>query len=494
MSKFNAERRRFLRTASIVSGSVGAAGAPFALNLASLGTAVAQTLPDYKAIVCLFLYGGNDSSNMVLRTDATSFAEYTRMRNTGQDPIALLAPGTAVNGAAARASPARLGGVLPIVPKFTISTENAPNTYALHPSMPEVQSLFASGRLAVLANSGPLVVPLTRTEYTSNSKPRPQALGSHNDQQSTWQALGPEGVKVGWGGHLGDMVASSNTNTVFTSISVSGNAVFSAGDTTFQYQVGNGGAAAIGGITGNLFNSATAATTLRTIITAGNSHLFAKEYSSIVNRSINAQATFQTAFNASTSAAPTQYFQPSSATNQTNGLAQQLQTVARVIGARAGLGAKRQVFFVSMGGFDTHDSQNPSQADLMARLSHALAYFDTALANVGGVDLRSNVTLFTASDFGRTITTNGDGTDHGWGSHHFVMGGAVNGKEIYGRFPIFGLNNNQDSANNAYLPVTSVDTIGSTLGRWFGVTETNLDTVFPNLKNFPRDLGFLKAG
>ena len=494
MSHFNAERRRFLRTASIVSGSVGAAGAPFALNLASLGTAVAQTVPDYKAIVCLFLYGGNDSSNMVLRTDATSFAEYTRMRNTGQDPIALLAPGTAVNGAAARASPARLGGVLPVVPKFTVSTENAANTYALHPSMPEVQSLFASGRLAVLANAGPLVVPLTRTEYTSNSKPRPQALGSHNDQQSTWQALGPEGVKVGWGGHLGDLVASSNTNTVFTSISVSGNAVFSAGDTTFQYQVGNGGAAAIGGITGNLFNSATAATTLRTIITADNSHLFAKEYSSIVNRSINAQATFQTAFNASTIAAPTQYFQPSSATNQTNGLAQQLQTVARVIGARAGLGAKRQVFFVSMGGFDTHDSQNPSQADLMARLSHALAYFDTALANVGGVDLRSNVTLFTASDFGRTITTNGDGTDHGWGSHHFVMGGAVNGKEIYGRFPIFGLNNNQDSANNAYLPVTSVDTIGSTLGKWFGVSDANLDTVFPNLKNFPRDLGFLKAG
>ncbi len=494
MSHFNAERRRFLRTASIVSGSVGAAGAPFALNLASLGTAVAQTVPDYKAIVCLFLYGGNDSSNMVLRTDATSFAEYTRMRNTGQDPIALLAPGTAVNGAAARASPARLGGVLPIAPKFTVSTENASNTYALHPSMPEVQSLFTAGRLAVIANAGPLVVPLTRTEYTSNSKPRPPALGSHNDQQSTWQALGPEGVKVGWGGHLGDLVASSNTNSVFTSISVSGNAVFSAGDTTFQYQVGNGGAAAIGGITGNLFNSATAATTLRTIITGDNSHLFAKEYSSIVNRSINAQATFQTAFNASTIAAPTQYFQPSSATNQTNGLAQQLQTVARVIGARAGLGAKRQVFFVSMGGFDTHDSQNPSQADLMARLSHALAYFDTALANVGGVDLRSNVTLFTASDFGRTITTNGDGTDHGWGSHHLVMGGAVNGKEIYGRFPIFGLNNNQDSANNAYLPVTSVDTIGSTLGKWFGVSDANLDTVFPNLKNFPRDLGFLKAG
>ncbi|MEP7140265.1 MAG: DUF1501 domain-containing protein, partial [Caldimonas sp.] len=420
MSQFNAERRRFLRTASIVSGSVGAAGAPFALNLASLGTAVAQTVPDYKAIVCLFLYGGNDSSNMVLRTDTTSFAEYTRMRNTGQDPIALLAPGTAPNGGATRGSPARLGGVLPIAPKFTVSNENAVNTFAVHPSMPEVQSLFAAGRLAVLANAGPLVVPLTRADYTSNSKPRPQALGSHNDQQSTWQALGPEGVKIGWGGRLGDMVASSNANSVFTSVSVAGNAVFSAGQTTFQYQVGNGGAAAIGGLTGNLFNSAAAATTLRSIITADNSHLFAKEYSAIVNRSIDAQAMFQTAFAASAIAAPSQYFQPSSGNNQTNGLAQQLQTVARVIGSRSALGAKRQVFFVSMGGFDTHDTQNASQADLLARLSHALGYFDTALSNIGGVDMRNNVTLFTASDFGRTITTNGDGTDHGWGSHHFV--------------------------------------------------------------------------
>ncbi|MGZ5217304.1 MAG: DUF1501 domain-containing protein [Caldimonas sp.] len=492
MSKLNASRRQFLRTASVVSGSVGAAGAPFALNLASLGTAVGQTMPDYKAIVCLFLYGGNDSSHMVLRTDTASFAEYTRMRATGPDPIALLAPGTAPNNGATRASPARLGGVLPITPKFNVfAAENAANTYAVHPSMSEVANLFGAGRLAIIANAGPLVVPLSRTDYTSNSKPRPQALGSHNDQQSTWQALGPEGVKIGWGGHLGDMVASSNTNSTFTSISASGNNVFSAGGQVFQYQVGGGGAVQIGGLSGTLFNSTTASTTLRSIVTADNQHLFAKEYSSIINRSIAAQASFQTAFAASTVTAPTQYVQPSSGNNQTNGLAQQLQTVARVIGARNVLGAKRQIFFVSMGGFDTHDNQNPGQADLLARLSHAIGYFDTALSNIGGVDLRNNVTLFTASDFGRTITTNGDGTDHGWGGHHFVSGGAVKGGEIYGRFPIFGLNNNMDSANNAYLPSTSVDTIGATLGKWFGVSDTNLDTVFPNLVNFPRDLGFL---
>ena len=274
MSKLNATRRQFLRTASVVSGSVGAAGAPFALNLASLGSAAAQTAPGggYKAIVCLFLYGGNDSSHMVLRTDTASFAEYTRMRATGPDPIALLAPGTAPNNGATRASPARLGGVLPIVPKFSVfAAENAANTYAVHPSMPEVANLFAAGRLGIIANAGPLVVPLSRTDYTSNSKPRPQALGSHNDQQSTWQALGPEGVKIGWGGRLGDLVASQNTNSTFTSISASGNNVFSAGGQVFQYQVGGGGAVQIGGITGNLFNSPTASTTLRSIITSSGS-------------------------------------------------------------------------------------------------------------------------------------------------------------------------------------------------------------------------------
>ena len=187
-----------------------------------------------------------------------------------------------------------------------------------------------------------------------------------------------------------------------------------------------------------------------------------------------------------------QYVQPSTGNTVANGLAAQLQTVARIIGARSGLGAKRQVFFVSMGGFDTHDGQNMNQADLLARVSHAMGYFDTALSTLGGADMRNQVTLFTASDFGRTLTSNGDGTDHGWGSHHFVMGGAVNGGEIYGKFPQYGLNL-ENTANNAFLPVTSVDTLGATLGKWFGATSAELDLVFPNLPNFTRDLGFMKA-
>jgi uncharacterized protein (DUF1501 family) len=491
MSKLNATRRQFLRTASVVGGSVGTAAAPFALNLAALNSAVAQTTGDYKAIVCVFLYGGNDSNNMVLRTDPASFGEYVRVRDTGVDPIALRAPGVAPNNNAPRASPDRLGGVLPIVPR-TARPENAGKTFGLHPVMTEVQTLFGAGRLAILANAGPLVVPLTAAEFRSGSKPRPMALGSHNDQQSTWQALGPEGATIGWGGRLGDMVAASNTNTTFTSMSVTGNNVFSAGQNTYQYQVGGGGSTQITGITGQLFGSMTASTTLRSIITADNAHLFAKEYGSVVKRSVDAQATFQTAFNAAQSLNPTQYIVPSNGQNQNNGLAQQLQTVARVIGARSAIGARRQIFMCSMGGFDTHDGQNMNHADLMARLSHALGYFDTALSNIGGQDLRSNVTVFTASDFSRTNNTNGDGTDHAWGASHFVMGGAVRGGEIYGRFPTFGINNaNEDVVGNNFLPSMSVDTIGATIGRWFGASESNLDLVFPNLRNFDRDAGFM---
>jgi uncharacterized protein (DUF1501 family) len=490
-SRLDASRRRFLRTASVVSGSVGTAAAPFALNLASLNTAVAQTA-NYKAIVCLFLYGGNDSSHMVLRTDALSFDEYTRLRSVAPESIALKPPSTAVVAGATNASPDRLGGARAIAPKFTAgvagSAQNNAFTYALHPSMPEVATLFAANRLAILANAGPLVVPLSRADYVANVMPRPKALGSHNDQQSTWQALGPEGAKVGWGGHIGDLVASSNTNTVFTSISVSGNAVFSAGETVFQYQVGGNGATQIGGISGTLFGSSTAAATLKGIVTGTNQNLFANEYGTIVKRSIDAQAAFQTAYAASTVTAPSQYVRPSTNQLSNNDLASQLQTVARIVGARSGLGAKRQVFFVSMGGFDTHDSQNSNQADLLARISHALGYFDTTLGTLG---MRDNVTLFTASDFGRTLSSNGDGTDHGWGGHHFVMGGAVNGGDIYGRFPQF-IQKAADSNDNAYIPGVSVDTIGSTLGKWFGVSDAQLDTVFPNLRNFPRDLGFLR--
>ena len=489
MSTNPASRREFLRRATILSGSVGSAGLPFALNMATMGAAVAQTASDYKAIVCLFMYGGNDSANMVLPWDDASWQTYSTLRATAPDPIALKPVGTVVDATAAAASPAALGGVLSIASKNLANPENASRKFALHPSMTETKALFDQGRLGIIANAGPLVTPLTKAEYQKGTKARPAKLFSHNDQQSMWQALGPEGARVGWGGRFGDLLAGNNGSSTFTNISVQGNAVYMAGNSVFQYQVTNNGATAIGGLTGSLFGSTAATTAFKSIITADNQNLLGKEHQVIVRRSMDAQAAFQSAFTASTVTAPTQYYNPAQRANANNGLAQQLQTVARIIGARTALGTKRQVFFVSIGGFDTHDNQNRAHADLYARISHAINYFDATLGTLG---VRDQVTLFTASDFGRTFTSNGDGTDHGWGGHHFVHGGAVKGGDVYGRFPLVGINHDDEVGSGSLLPGIAVDQVGATLGKWFGVSDANLDMVFPNLANFSkRNLGFL---
>jgi len=489
MSTNQASRREFLRRASILSGSVGSAGLPFALNMATMGAAVAQTAGDYKAIVCLFMYGGNDSANMVLPWDDASWQTYSTLRATAPDPIALKPVGTAADATAAAGSPAALGGVLSIAPKNLVNPENAARKFALHPSMTDAKALFDQGRLGIIANAGPLVTPLTKAEYQKGTKTRPAKLFSHNDQQSMWQALGPEGARVGWGGRFGDLLAGNNSTSTFTNISVQGNAVYMAGNSVFQYQVTNNGATAIGGLTGSLFGSAAATTAFKSIITADNQNLLGKEHQVIVRRSMDAQAAFQSAFTASTVTAPTQYYNPAQRANANNGLAQQLQTVARIIGARTALGTKRQVFFVSIGGFDTHDNQNRAHADLYARISHAINYFDATLGAMGALN---KVTTFTASDFGRTFTSNGDGTDHGWGGHHFVHGGAVKGGEMYGRFPQIGINHDDEVGSGSLLPGIAVDQVGATLGKWFGVSDANLDMVFPNLGNFSkRNLGFL---
>ncbi|MET0350971.1 MAG: DUF1501 domain-containing protein [Rhizobacter sp.] len=486
----NASRREFLRRAAALSATTGAGALPFAMNLAAMGAASAQS-NDYKAIVCLFLQGGNDSANMVLPTDTASWQAYTTVRGTGSDPIALRAPGTPADGAATAGSPAALGGVLPITPGFTAFAENASRTFALHPCMGEAASLFGQGRLAVIANAGPLVVPVTKAEVRAKSRPLPSKLGSHNDQQSTWQALAPEGAQAGWGGRLGDLLVSSNGNAAFTAISLAGNAVFLSGETVHQFQVANGGAVPIEGSTGTLFGSSTAPAAYRALLTQGNApgdqaNLLAREYAAIAKRNIDQGASFNTAYQSSSVIAGTKYLHPTTKVLTTNPLADQLRSIARVIGARAALGVRRQVFFVGLPGFDTHDWQNTTHANLMARLSHAIGTFDDAL---GAVGMRDQVTLFTASEFGRTFATNGDGTDHGWGAHHFVHGGAVKGGEIYGRFPQVGLNHDDEIGSGTFLPQVSVEQLGATLGRWFGASEGALDLVFPNLRNFQRDLG-----
>jgi uncharacterized protein (DUF1501 family) len=481
MSMHNASRRELLRLASKLS-FMGTA-TPFAMNLAMLNAASAQS-SDYKALVCLFLFGGNDHGNTVLATDSASWTEYQRFRSTAPDPITLRGVDNPLDDPSTNPQVRRLNSVLPIVP----NTAQSGRTFALHPCLNEVKALFDAGRLAVVPNVGPLRVPTTRAQFQAQSVPLPPKLFSHNDQQSTWQAYAPEGARYGWGGRMGDLLKSQNTQTTFTCISAAGNAVWLAGQDTVQYQVGSNGATAIGGLTGTLFGSSAAPAMLRTMITADRSHLLEAEYNRVTKRAIDAQALLNSGM---LPANGVEAVPNSPGTTQANGLAGQLATVARIIGGRSALGASRQVFFVSMGGFDTHDNQNVQHANLMARLGQAIAYFDRVTTALG---VNDKVTLFTASDFGRTFTSNGDGTDHGWGAHHFVSGGAVRGKDLYGRFPTLGVNTNDDVGQGRLIPEVSVDQYAGTLASWFGVPAGSLSEVFPHLNNFDvskRNLGFM---
>lgn len=510
------DRRHFLRAGGAL-GALGV-GAPFALQLAAAGSAAGQSAPDYKALVCIFLFGGNDAHNTVLATDTDSWTRYFNARNTGADPIALMPVGTAptpvgqtssVTGRVAEAdSPEAWGGVLPITPKTAqavpAGTNASGRTFALHPFMGPMQTLFNENRLAVLANVGTLIQPTNKTQYLARSVSLPSSLFSHNDQQSTWQALSTEGARTGWGGRFADLMAGMNgQNTLFTAISAAGNAVFLSGQSVVQYQLSTGAQPAVvvtGAQGASLFGSSLGPSRVRDLITDTNlSNNFAADYATVVGRSLSASATINSAFTQSVvtgvPAAPA-YTNPLTARVETNTLALQLQTVARMIAASSSLGVRRQVFFVSLGGWDTHDFQNTTQPNLLAKVAHAMSYFDGALSNIGGLDRRNQVTTFTASDFSRTFTTNGDGTDHAWGGHHFIMGGAVNGGDIYGQYPTLGADvagfNNPDAVGGAQIPTTSVDQYGATLGRWFGVPDSDIDVIFPRVRNFQnRYLGFV---
>ena len=461
VKNINQSRREFLRTAS--SLSIAGTAAPFALNLATIGAAAAQTASDYRALVCVFLYGANDHNNTVIPFDTASYTTYANTRATIARPMSAL---------------------LPLTPSVPLSGSNAGRQFALPTELGALKTIWDSGKLAVVANVGPLIVPTTKIQYNNLSVPLPPKLFSHNDQQSVWQASAPEGAREGWGGRIGDLMASQNASSIFTCNSISGSAVFLAGQSTVAYQLSASGSTAISGITGSLFGSTTAAATLRNIITSGGNSIFTQDLATVAQRSIDANVNLAAAL----ASAPDL---PLPAELATSSLAAQLRVVARMIAQRNLLGAKRQVFFVSIGGWDTHDDQLTTQPGLHTQVAGALSYFYNATVGLG---ISDSVTTFTASDFGRTLTTNGDGSDHGWGSHHFVMGGAVKGQQYYGAFPIMGLNNNDEVGSGRLLPTTSVDQYAATLARWFGVSESDMRLVLPNIVNFgSSNVGFMNA-
>jgi uncharacterized protein (DUF1501 family) len=452
-------RRAFLRRSAMLAGA--GAAAPWALNLSLLADAAAAGAPtDYKALVCVFLYGGNDHAHTLPPVDATHYSLYAGIRGSVATPHAdLLATA--------------------LTPSVALPDGMQ---HALAPGLAPLKSLWDADRLAVQLNVGPLVQPTSLAQYQARSVPLPPKLFSHNDQQSIWQSDLPEGASSGWGGRIGDLVLSGNGGSVFTAISVTGNAVFLTGESAMQYQIGTGGAVAINGLTRSINGSSAAQAALRTLITTERpAHLLGDEYTRITRRSIDAEAHVTAALDA-LPALTTPFDGDSS-------LALQLKMVARLIAARSAFGVSRQVFLVSLGGFDLHDDLVANHPGLLAQVGGALRAFHDATVELG---VASRVTTFTASDFGRTLSVNGDGSDHGWGGHHFVLGGAVKGRRYYGKAPAIAVNGPDDVGQGRLLPTTSVDQFAGTLASWFGVSDSDLATVVPNIGNFStRNLGFV---
>ena len=456
-------RRAFLKRASALSAA--GAATPFVMNLAAMGELAAAATPtDYKALVCVFLYGGNDYANTLVGFDGSNtsgqYGAYYSQRPTLSYTQAQLAA-TALS---------------PSVPLGPTAQSSAPQ-YALAPELAKLLPIFNAGKMAVMLNLGTLVQPTTKAQYQGNIMLPPKLL-SHNDQQSYWQASNPEGATSGWGGRIGDLLESGNGTATLTCINAAGNAVFLTGKTAIQYSVTPSGPIPLNART-SLQGSATASTVLQSLIngTLGGNHQMETALTAVGGRALSLYSQVSTAL----AAAPitTTVFPPAADKGSTLGA--QLAEVAKLISVGSQLGAKRQVFFVSTTNFDTHDGLVTVHPTLLTNLADALNAFYLTLGELG---VQNQVTTFTGSDFGRALTANNDGTDHGWGSHHFVLGGAVKGGRYYGTNPQIGNGTSDDIGQGRMIPTMSVDQYGATLASWFGVGASDLPTVLPNINNY----------
>lgn len=485
-------RRAFLRRSGQLA--MTGAGLPVALNLAAMSEAAAFDATDYKALVCVFMFGGNDYSHMVIPYDDPNYNLYNTIRGGGGANQA--AGGIALSKASLTATLLN-----PTVAPVDNVAGTGTRQYAFHPAMTGLAGLFNTGKAAVQLNVGPLVVPLTKAQFSTGNRttyPVPPQLFSHNDQQSLWQSSSPEGSTVGWGGNMGDLALSGNGNSLFTCMSVSGNAVFLSGDTALQYQLTTNGAIKIRPATDStVYGSTAVRSTLNNLVRQMTStNKIENEYNKVTDRALTYESMVTTTL-ANNVTLPTTF--------PTGNFGDQLKMVARLIKGRAGLGSvKRQVFFVSLGGFDLHDGLLAQGAVNMDRVSAGMTAFHNEMVAQGMAD---KVTAFTASDFGRTLASNGDGTDHGWGSHHIVVGGAVKGAAFYGTPPPVSVGSTTAPVDQwqlgqgRLLPTTSVDQYAATMAKWFGVADAEMAGVLPKIGNFggtaasgvsyPTDLGFM---
>ena len=481
-------RRQFIRQAACAA--LGTAAMTSAIrDLRFMNAAVAQSgVNDYKALVCIFLNGGNDSNNLIVPTIQSEYDNYAAIRT----PVLAIPQGS-------------LLGLSPL------SSDG--HDYGFHPCCPELQTLFndpLERKLAVLFNTGTLVFPMTRSQYQSNSVKRPPQLFSHSDQQTQWQTSIPDQPALtGWGGRCADLLAAVQPGVpISLSVTLAGANTFEVGNIMSQYSVSTSGAISLSGVSGNRLNA------LKGILGLGhtnNINMLGQAYAGVAEHSINTSQLLNTAIAATvdpqggsfwTTPFPTTIRPPTApATTFTSGLSSQMKMIARLIeaGNRAatngGFGMKRQIFFCQVGGYDLHTNQTGastivgSHANLLSELSQVMYPFQRAMEQLG---LSNKVTSFTVSDFGRTFPCNGAGSDHGWGSHHLIMGGAVNGGRTYGKFPTLAINGPDDTSTGRWIPTTACDQYFATLAAWFGVDNNNLATVFPNLGRFSTpNLGFV---
>ncbi len=403
---------------------------------------------DYKALVFIALAGGNDSFNMLIPRGNTEYGEYAATRSNLAIPQ---------------------NDILPINP---ITTDG--RLFGLHPSMTGIQNLFENNKLAFLSNVGTLVEPTTKTGFENGTAQRPLGLFSHADQQQQWQTGRPhERSNIGWGGRIADLIQSMNSNdSISMNISLEGINLFQYGQEVIPYVINNEGSIGIRDYNATDPFSLLRTTALNSMLDKDYQDVFKNTYVNTIKSSNDSSIAFQNAVDAIpefNAAYPDDYFSG------------QLRMVAKTIAARDTLGFSRQIFYVQLGGWDNHDELLINQNNLLTTLNNGLKYFNDVMEELGVSD---KVTSFSISDFGRTLTSNGNGTDHAWGGNVMMMGGAVKGKDMYGNYPPVVLNSAINIYDSILIPTTATDLYFAELAQWFGVSNSDLNMIFPNLSNF----------
>jgi uncharacterized protein (DUF1501 family) len=447
------KRRAFLQHAGALAGTA-------ALGQLGVLAAHAASSSDYKALVCIFLYGGNDANNTIVPLDTAGYANYAQTRSYLALPQAQLLPLAVASGA---------------------------SQYGLHPALPGLQSLWASGNLAIVANVGTLVQPLTKAQYLSTTTVKPESLFSHIDQQHEWQAsiASTSSSNSGWGGRLLDALAALNANSrIPPMISTGGNNLFVTGAASQALVIPTSGSFGLNGFSNDSADTARRSA-LEQLLSVDQSINLTQAAQAVMSGALSSSAILNPILTTTDATLAARF------AGLTTNFSRQLLAIAKVIEARSTLGATRQVFLATLGSFDTHTDQLNTQQTLLSELDAGLTAFHGAMADIGA---GKSVTAFTLSDFSRNFLPNtGGGTDHAWGSHPLVIGDAVNGGSIYGTMPTLELSGPDDASNlGRWIPTIAVDQFAATLATWFGADATALAAVLPNLSAFsPSTLGFI---